>query len=87
MQANNLQKQEWAFSSGGLASYPGLDIVYFKGILFIYLWASLVAQTVKRLPAMCCMWAFSSCSEGRLLLVVVHRLLIMLASLIVERWF
>ena len=38
LQANNLQKQEWAFSSSGLASYSGLDIVYFKNILFIYLW-------------------------------------------------
>ena len=32
----------------------------------------------------CCEWAFSSCSEWRLLLVAVSRLLIVMASLVVE---
>ena len=32
----------------------------------------------------CCVWAFSSCSEWGLLFVVVHGLLIAVASLVVE---
>ena len=32
----------------------------------------------------CCMWAFSSCGELGLLFVVVHGLLIVVASLVVE---
>ena len=32
----------------------------------------------------CCVWAFSSCSERGLLFVAVHRLLIAVASLVVE---
>ena len=32
----------------------------------------------------CCAWAFSSCGEQRLLFIVVHGLLIVVASLIAE---
>ena len=32
----------------------------------------------------CCAWAFSSCGERGLLFVVVHRLLIAVASLVAE---
>ena len=32
----------------------------------------------------CCVWAFSSCGEWGLLFVAVHRLLIVVASLVVE---
>ena len=32
----------------------------------------------------CCAWAFSSCGEQGLLFVAVHRLLIAVASLVVE---
>ena len=34
----------------------------------------------------CCTQAFSSCGEQGLLFVVVHRLLIAVASLVVEHW-
>ena len=40
--------------------------------LFIYFWLC------------CCVWAFSSCVEQGLLFVAVHRLLIAVASLVVE---
>ena len=36
------------------------------------------------LDIFCCVWAFSSCSEQVLLFIVVHRLLIAVASLVVE---
>ena len=32
----------------------------------------------------CCVWAFSSCGERGLLFIAVHRLLIVVASLVVE---
>ena len=32
----------------------------------------------------CCAWAFSSCGKGELLFAAVHRLLIAVASLVVE---
>ena len=32
----------------------------------------------------CCAWAFSNCGEWGLLFIVVHRLLIVVASLVVE---
>ena len=44
--------------------------------LFIYLLAVLGLR--------CCVWAFSSCGEQGLLFVVVHGLLIAVASLVVE---
>ena len=53
-----------------------LFIYYFK-ILFIYLF-------LAALGFHCCMGAFSSCGERGLLFVVVHRLLIVVASLVVE---
>ena len=41
----------------GLGRYPGEGI----GSLLQYSWASLVAQTVKNLPAMCETWVRSLC--------------------------
>ena len=46
---------------------------------FIYLIYFLAALGLR-----CCAWAFSSCSERGLLFVVVHRLLIAVASLVAE---
>ena len=51
--------------------------LFFKIYLFIYLF-------LAALGLHCCAWAFSSCGERGLLLVVVHELLIVVASLIVE---
>ena len=50
--------------------------IYFK-IYFIYLF-------LAALGLRCCAQAFSSCGEQGLLFVVVHRLLIMVASLVAE---
>ena len=49
----------------------------FKINLFIYLF-------LAALGLCCCVRAFSSCSEWGLLFIVVHRLLIAVASLVVE---
>ena len=51
--------------------------LFLKINLFIYLFMS-------ELDLCCCVRAFSSCSERGLLFVVVHRLLIAVASLVVE---
>ena len=48
--------------------------IYFKIYLFIYLF-------MAALGLYCCVQAFSTCSELRLLFVAVHRLLITVASL------
>ena len=48
--------------------------------LFIYLFLAALALH-------CCAWAFSSCGEQGLLFIVVHRLLIAVASLVVEHGF
>ena len=53
---------------------------FLKKSLFIYLF---LAALVLR----CCAWAFSSCSERGLLFVVVHGLLIAVASFVVEHGF
>ena len=50
---------------------------YFKIILFIYLF-------LAALSLCCCVWAFSSCCEVGF---AVHRLLIAVASLVVEHRF
>ena len=51
--------------------------LFYKFIYFIYLFlAALVLHF--------CAWAFSSCGEWGLLFVVVHRLLIAVASFIAE---
>ena len=46
-------------------------------IEFIYLFLAMLGLH-------CCMWAFSSCSGWGLLFTAVHRLLIAVASLVVE---
>ena len=55
---------------------PDLNFFY-KFISFIYLF-------LAALGLCCCTWAFSSCSERGLLLVVVLGLLIVVASFVVE---
>ena len=54
-----------------------LGSVFFFFNLFIYLF-------LAALGLRCCAWAFSSCGERGLLFVVVHRLLIAVASLVAE---
>ena len=54
-----------------------LDFLFFKINLFIYLF-------MAALGLCCCAQAFSSCGEQGLLFVVMHRLLIAVASLVVE---
>ena len=53
-------------------------IIIFKINLFIYLF-------LAALGLHCCTWAFSSCGERGLLFIVVHGLLIAVASLVVEQ--
>ena len=68
------------------ATYPPrfsvctLIYIYFlnKFIYLIYLF-------LAALGLRCCLWAFSSCGERGLLFVVVHGLLIAVASLVAER--
>ena len=48
-----------------------------KFIYFIYLF-------LAALGLHCCVWAFSSCGERGLLFIVVHGLLIVVASLVAE---
>mgnify|MGYP006996582327 CR=1 FL=1 len=57
--------------------YPYFSPFLFKIILFIYLWLRWVFVTVQ---------VFSSCSEPGATLVVVRRLLIAMASFVVEHW-
>ena len=52
--------------------------------LFIYLFIYLF---LAALGLCCCGWAFSSCSELGLLFIAVGRLLIAVASLVVEHGF
>ena len=56
-----------------------LFIFYFLFLkyLFIYLFMAVLGLR-------CCAWAFSSCGERALFFVVVHGLLIAVASLVVE---
>ena len=49
---------------------------FFKLIYFIYLFLA------AALGLLCCAWVFSSCGEQGLLFVVVHVLLIAVASLV-----
>ena len=53
-----------------------LEILFFSH-KFIYLF-------LAALGLHCCAWAFSSCGERGLLFVVVHGLLIVVASLVAE---
>ena len=50
-------------------------------ILFYFIFIYLFLVT---LGLCCCVWIFSSCVEQGLLFVAVHRLLIVVASLVVE---
>ena len=54
-----------------------LFCLFFKKILFVYLFLAALGHG-------CCVWAFSSCSEQGLLFVAVCRLLIVVASVVVE---
>ena len=54
-------------------------IIFFFPLLYLFIYLFLAALGLR-----CCTWAFSSCSEGGLLLVVVHGLVIAVASLVVE---
>ena len=55
-------------------------VAFFKLLLFIYL----IYLFLAALGLRCCAQAFSSCSEQGLLFVVVHGLLIAVASLVAE---
>ena len=55
---------------------------FFNLFYFIYLFIYFLFLAVLGLH--CCAWAFSSCGERGLLFVAVRRLLIVVASLIVE---
>ena len=57
-----------------------MRIVPFVDVFFIYLFYLFIFCCV----GCCCAWAFSSCGEWGLLFVVVHGLLIAVASLVVE---
>ena len=59
-----------------LNSFPYCSL-FFKINLLIYLF-------LAALGLHCCLWAFSSCGEWRPLFVVVHGLLIAVASLVAE---
>ena len=54
-----------------------LNFILFFHYLFIYLF-------LAALGLRCCVWAFSSCGERGLFFVVVHGLLIAVASLVAE---
>ena len=60
---------------------PGKYFIYLFIYLSIYLFIYLF---MAALGLCCCMQAFSSCCEQGLLFVVVHGLLIVLASLVAE---
>ena len=63
--------------------YPGCTLEL-TGFAFILFYFTLFYLFLAALGLCCCIWAFSSCGEQALLLVVVHGLLIAVASLIVE---
>ena len=63
-----------------MSSLPLYYYFYLFICLFIYLFIYLFAA----LDLCCCAQAFSSCSKWGLLFVAVHRLLIAVASLVVE---
>ena len=62
-------------------SYASCFVLLLKFYLFIYLFIYLFMAV---LGFCCCAQAFSSCGEWELLFVVVHGLLIAVASLVVE---
>ena len=66
----------------GLGDWQILIKQFFKNInLFIYLFTYLFLAV---LSLRCCAWVFSSCGEWGLLFILVHGLLIAMASLVVE---
>ena len=54
-------------------------LALFLKILNVFIYLFLAA-----LGPRCCVWAFSSCGERGLLFIVLHRLLIAVASLVAE---
>ena len=68
---------ETSIPSSQFCSGPKTAIKKKKSYLFIYLFMTV-------LSLLCCAQAFSSCGEPGLLFIVVHGLLIAMASLIVE---
>ena len=62
--------------------------VYFARLIFVailfYYFLKLINLFLSALGLRCCAWAFSSCSERGLLFIVVHGLLIVVASLVAE---
>ena len=77
MNLENLLKLLSSITFFYLASPSGMTFFFFFINLFIYLF-------LAALGLCCCAWAFSSCGEQGLLFVAVHRLLIVVASLVVE---
>ena len=59
--------------------YTQAHLFFFYTFIYLFIYLFLAALGLH-----CCVWAFSSCSERGLLFVVVHGLLIAVASLAVE---
>ena len=78
------QRDSLAFTLGARTCYLSsayfiiiiIITIYIYFFFFFFFWAALGLR--------CCMQAFSSCSEQGLLFVAVHRLLIVVVSLVVE---
>ena len=71
-------------SSGNDCHYrdnTGSALIYLFTLIFLFIFLSLIMLGLH-----CCVWTFSSC-EGGLLFIVVHRLLIVVASLVAEHRF
>ena len=76
--AEGVEQEELSLTAGGNAKRCSHFFVFNKFIyLFIYLF-------LAALGLCCCAWAFLSSGEQGLLFVVVHGLLTVLASLVVE---
>ena len=69
-----------------LKSHPLKSHFFFKVYLLdnFFFKIYLINLFLATLGLHCCTWAFSSCSEWGLLFVAVHRLLIVVASLVEE---
>ena len=59
-------------------------ILRFLSLFFLFLKHKFIYLFLAALGLCCCVWAFSSCGERGLLFVVVCRLLVEVASLVVE---
>ena len=66
------------------AAPPGKSQLIFKKFILFYFILCLFLKFLAALGLRCCMQAFSSCGEQGLLLVVVHGLLIVVASPVAE---